>query len=975
MKHLKSFLLIIVASLFSASLLAQVVTLDPSFPTPDGSLTITFDATQGDGGLAGFTGDVYLYTGLITSESTSSSDWRYVRPAGGWTSYPEALKATPLGNDKWEFTYGPSIREFFGVTNQNETIEEIAVLFRGTNTGSGEPDRVGRDTGGEDIFIELSDGEVSARFLSPGSSVTILETGQSLEMEGIGTVNSGTLTLSLEKNGTEVASTSADTLNYTFTPAAGENDVTFDLIADNGEGLADTASVFVTIREGDGANISRPAGLQDGITENTSSVTLSLFAPQKEFVYVIGDFNDWQPSSEYLMNKETSGTDSTWFWLEIEGLTPGEEYGFQYLVEGDLRIADPYSNLVLDPYNDEYIPEATFPNLKPYPTGKTSGWVSIMQPGSSEYVWEASSYQRPEKTELIVYELLLRDFLEEKNYQTLTDTLDYLENLGVNAIELMPVNEFDGNLSWGYNPSFHLALDKFYGTPEAFKKFVDEAHKRDIAVILDVVMNHATGTSPLYQLYDSSNNPYFNASARHSYNVFNDFNHQYSGTQYYTKRMIEHWIEEYNIDGFRWDLTKGFTQNCTASNEACTGGYQQDRVDILKKYADYQWAADPDFYVIFEHLGTESEEAEWANYRVSEGKGVMLWGNMNGNYSEASMGYHDSGKSQLYGVLAESRSSFQERHVVGYMESHDEQWLMYKNLNYGNSSGNYNIRELNTALNRQKLTGAFFFTLPGPKMMWQFGELGYGGGPGECLKPGGQGDGDCLAGDPSRTGEKPIRWEYYDSEERLNLYKTWSELIRLRKSSPVFTNPETATYNMESTVKTITLEHEDSDVLIVGNFGILENTVDVVYPSTGTWYDYFFGTNQTISDPNVELTLEPGEFRIFTTREFETPEEGLIPQKDGQWGTGLPESFSLFQNYPNPFNPSTTITYDVAKESNVKLEVYDLLGRKVQELVNERQEVNSYTVFFDASGLSSGVYIYRLKAGGKVFTKKMTLIK
>lgn len=975
MKHLKSFFFIIVASLYSASLLAQVVTLDPSFPTPDGSLTITFDATRGDGGLAGFTGDVYLYTGLITSESTSSSDWRYVRPAGGWTSYPEELKATPLGNDKWEFTYGPSIREFFGVTNESETIEEIAVLFRGTNTGSGEPVQVGRDTGGDDIFIELSDGEVSARFLSPGNSVTILETGQSLEMEGIGTVNSGTLTLSLEKNGTEVTSISSDTLNYTFTPVAGENDVNFDLIADNGEGLADTASVFVTIREGDGVNINRPAGLQDGITEKTSSVTLSLFAPQKEYVYVIGDFNDWQPSSEYLMNKETTGTDSTWFWLEIEGLTPGEEYGFQYLVEGDLRIADPYSYLVLDPYNDGYIPEANFPNLKPYPAGKTSGWVSIMQPGSSEYIWEATDYQRPEKTELIVYELLIRDFLEEKNYQTLTDTLDYLENLGVNAIELMPVNEFDGNLSWGYNPSFHLALDKFYGTPEAFKKFVDEAHKRDIAVILDVVMNHATGINPLYQLYDSNNNPYFNASARHSYNVFNDFNHQYSGTQYYTRRMIEHWIEEYNVDGFRWDLTKGFTQNCTAGNEACTGGYQQDRVDILKKYADFQWAADPDFYVIFEHLGSEKEEAEWANYRISEGKGVMLWGNMNGNYSEASMGYHEGGKSNLYGVLSESRSSFQERHVVGYMESHDEQWMMHKNLNFGNSSGDYNIQELNTALNRQKLAGAFFFTLPGPKMIWQFGELGYGGGEGECLKPGDGTNGDCLSTDPNRVGEKPIRWDYYNSEERLKLYKTWSEIIRLRNSSPVFTDPENAIYNLEGTTKTITLEHEDSDVLIVGNFGILENTVQIVYPSTGTWHDYFFGTSQTISDPNIEITLEPGEFRIFTTREFETPEEELIPQKDGKWDTGIPESFTLMQNYPNPFNPYTTITYDVAKDSNVKLEVYDLLGRKVQELVNERQEVNSYTVQFDAKNLSSGVYIYRLKAGGKVFTKKMTLIK
>ena len=81
------------------------------------------------------------------------------------------------------------------------------------------------------------------------------------------------------------------------------------------------------------------------------------------------------------------------------------------------------------------------------------------------------------------------------------DTLNYLEELGINAIELMPVNEFEGNNSWGYNPSFHMALDKYYGTPEAFKALVDACHARGIAVILDVVYNHVFSQSPLAKLY------------------------------------------------------------------------------------------------------------------------------------------------------------------------------------------------------------------------------------------------------------------------------------------------------------------------------------------------------------------------------------------------------------------------------------------------------------------------------------------
>jgi hypothetical protein len=128
----------------------------------------------------------------------------------------------------------------------------------------------------------------------------------------------------------------------------------------------------------------------------------------------------------------------------------------------------------------------------------------------------------------------------------------------------------------------------------------------------------------------ASNNPYFNQIAKHAYSVFYDFNHSKAETRYYVNRVLEQWISEYKIDGFRWDLTKGFTQNCTPSDEACTGAYQQDRVDVLKLYSDYQWSYDPTSYVIFEHLGTDAEEQQWANYRVNEGKGVMMWDNLTG---------------------------------------------------------------------------------------------------------------------------------------------------------------------------------------------------------------------------------------------------------------------------------------------------------------------------------------------------------
>ena len=953
MKILKTFLLTLVISLFALMASAQIITTDPAFPSESQSVTITYDATEGNGALAGFTGDVYLHTGVITNKSTSNSDWKYVK--FDWSTNDASVQATYLGNDKWEYTYSPNVRDFFGVTDPTEVIEKIAIVFKGVEGGTVVAE--GKDTGNTDIFVELFEAETNAQFVAPSGDFEIIEAGSSFELVGVGSVSAGALNLSLLKEGTEVASTTQDTLKYTFTPAPGENDVNFSLIADNGQGVADTASAFITVRDNVGETAARPNGLEDGITLSTGSMSLSLFAPGKEHVYVIGDFNDWTPTSEYLMNKETSGTDSTWFWIENISLNAEEEYAFQYLVDGEIRIADPYSEQVLDPFNDQYIPETTYPNLKPYPQDKTSGWVSLVRPGAPAFTWEATNYQRPEKTELVIYELLIRDFVEAKNFDTLTDTLDYLENLGVNAIELMPVSEFDGNLSWGYNPSFHLALDKFYGTPEAFKRFVDEAHKRDMAVILDVVMNHATGASSLYRLYDYGENPYFNPTPTHAYNVFNDFDHSYSGTRYYTKRMIEHWIEEYRVDGFRWDLTKGFTQNCTESNESCTGSYQQDRVDVLKKYADYQWDADPNFYVIFEHLGGEQEEAEWANYRLDEGKGIMLWGNMNGAYNEATMGFPNN--SDLTGVLSESRSTFEARHLVGYMESHDEQRLMYKNLLYGAQSGDYNIKDLSTALDRQKIAGAFFFTLPGPKMLWQFGELGY----------------EVNIDYNGRTGEKPIRWEYFEDPDRLKLYKTWQALLHLRHSSPAFTSPDNFIYELGGAVKTITLEHSDTDVVIAGNFGITETTITLDYTQDGTWFDYFDASTVSVSGQQRELTLRPGEFRIYTTKEFTAPDEELVVSNENPNGEDIPQNFGLGQNYPNPFNPTTSFTYNVPQTSEVKLEVFDMLGRKVKELVNERKAAGSYTVSFDASDLSSGMYIYRLQAAETVLSKKMTLIK
>jgi len=258
-----------------------------------------------------------------------------------------------------------------------------------------------------------------------------------------------------------------------------------------------------------------------------------------------------------------------------------------------------------------------------------------------------------------------------------------------------------------------MALDKYYGPPNEFKRFIDEAHKRGIAVIVDIVLNHAFGSNPLVRMWNdgefgspTNENPYLNRTAKHDFNVGYDFDHESPVTRRYSKRVMEYWLEEYNLDGYRFDLSKGFTQNNTLGDVGAWNQFDQSRIDIWFDYYNYIKSINPEAYVILEHFSDNSEE------KVLADGGMMLWGNVNHEYNEASMGY----PSNLSGVLSSSRG-FNFGHLVSYMESHDEQWLMFKNISFGNSDGDYNVRSLPTALDRMELAGVFFFPLAGPRMM------------------------------------------------------------------------------------------------------------------------------------------------------------------------------------------------------------------------------------------------------------------
>ena len=594
-----------------------------------------------------------------------------------------------------------------------------------------------------------------------------------------------------------------------------------------------------------------PAGIGDGVTfiNNGTSAIFNLYAPLKKSVTLLGDFNNWTASSKYAM---TNSTDGTRWWIQVDNLDPTAEYAYEYLIDGNLKVADPYSHKILDSANDKYIPTTVYPNIKAYPSGHGNGIVSDMQYSAPAYSWKMASFTRPAPKNLVVYEVLPRDFVATHSYQTLTDTLSYMANLGVNAIELMPINEFEGNDSWGYNSNYMFALDKYYGTPNAYKAFVDACHARGIAVIQDIVLEDQFGSSPMVQMYwnaatgqPAANSPWFDQTTMHPDGVGYQLNHQSKATQYFTENVMKYWMQEYKIDGFRFDEAKGFTQtNSGTTDESAWAAYDASRVATWTNYNNYMKSLDPTFYVILEYFAVNQEETLLAN------QGMMMWTNLSTPGEQAMMSYNNSGGSwDISGLFYDQYGFTAPYNLIAYFESHDQERLQFKNEAYGNSNSSYNVKDLATGLARDEMGATFMFSSPGPKMVWEFGERGY----------------DISIDDAAtgHLGDKPPHWEYMDNPARHHLYQVYSRMIRMKIKNPVFASTNFH-YSLFGAVKYIQLLDPTNNVEVVGNFDIIPQPASISFPSTGSWYDNFSGTTLSVTTLPYIMTLQPGEYHLYS---------------------------------------------------------------------------------------------------------------
>ena len=832
---------------------ASGITVDPAYPNADKPCTIIFKPAS-DNPLYGHTGELYGHFGVVVD-----GEWKFVPT--DWGTTEEKTHFTKVADNHWEFKMEPSIREYFG---SGETpVTKIALIVR---TADGNT-----KSHNDDQFCSVQDNKYQAEEFDPGEVKT------KRVPEGV-----------------------VDGINYN----------------------ADGTVTFV---------------LHD----------MDTAGKRHEYCFIVGDWNNWTRVPEGSMYYDP--TTGKW-WITLDGFDADKEYRFQYRLGNaagnDTYLSDPYTEIVYDQWNDQYIQ-----GVPAFPEGAKQ-LVSAFQINKPVYNWKHKDFKVEDKNDLVIYEMLFRDFTTSQNIAGAMSQLDYIENLGVTAIQLMPIQEFDGNLSWGYNPNHYFALDKYYGTREQYKEFIDECHARGIAVIVDVVYNHATGSHPWAKLWwagdrTASNNPWFNEYAKHPYNVYHDMNHENAMVKEHVKKSLEYLLTEYDVDGFRFDLTKGFTQKDTGGDNgdvAAWGRYDQSRVDILKGYADHIWSVNDNAVVIFEHL------SDWDEEKVLAEHGMQLWRNVNHEYRTAVTGGT--------GNFTNMYSNAPFGGFVGYMESHDEERICYgagadassvtwgicgtltswggspditmnadgaffsaKNVsfkaddmfkirgnsswndafNYGASSKGYKL-PLNTgyqltlgsgsqdmaapaagtydvyfslaaekvwvmtpgqrpadpsvgtgggsgaaedaftvAMRRAGASAAFFLTVPGPKMIWQFGEIGY----------------DYTIEHNGRTGEKPVVTDQYMAvPQRKALYDTYAALLKFRKDNPRFFDKDAKfEWTPNGAVKKITCSVDGKTFHVVGNFGKGQTSYSV---PTGTWADQINGG--TVSGT---ITLKEGEFRLL----------------------------------------------------------------------------------------------------------------
>lgn len=687
-----------------------------------------------------------------------------------------------------------------------------------------------------------------------------------------------------------------------------------------------------------------PDGIKLGPNWFNNTMYLSVFAPSQPFMrYQIGAPGfDGELVEPLLMKKDPNEEDLWWAELDL----PTGHYEYQYVLPGGVVIADPLSRRIS---NDRT-------RIEIGPGGVTT---------ADNYIWESNEYIRPLMDTLVIYELHIDDFSAMGNgqgrFEDIIEKLDHLKSTGINAIELLPIYEFPGNHSWGYDPILISSLESNYGTPFEFKKLVDEAHKRGIAIILDIIWNHIRPSSPLWEIQPDYNlNPYVKLStelnpneAEGSWGML-DLDHFNPRMIDYINQVNNIWVEEYKIDGFRFDAM------------FMIGWDLQQPEYGIPAWSSTLKNSHPDIYQIAEHLPSNPWLIE--NTDLSSG-----WHDS----------FHDRLKDDIHGQFFSTITYM--RQVIGlheysnwddpyenrlqavkYMVSHDEQSLIQEMVTFNDFTPEQ-------ARIRDKFYATLLFTSQGVPMIFQGQEFG--------LQTGWTDDNNNGNYDEEKLQYRPIDWSFLDTQEGQEHLSHYKKLIKLRKMSPAiakgdffdlyrYTNQNVIVYGYSYQ----TPENYNDQIVVIANFSSLDRVIEnVPFFSSGTWYN--------VLEPNENLILSSdslGEYFIEAKSAIAFSNQNLNLKIDKF--KLIPDKIDLIGSYPNPFNGQVIIKYYSESPTKGTINIFDLSGRLIfssgelsLQIGHNSFEWNGQSQFDHT--MSTGVYIVSIKVDDKLNNHKILYLK
>jgi len=518
-----------------------------------------------------------------------------------------------------------------------------------------------------------------------------------------------------------------------------------------------------------------------------------------------------------------------------------------------------------------------------------------------------------------MYEVNIRQYTTEGTFAAFAEHLDRLQDLGVGILWLMPVHPIGeenrlGTLGSYYSVKDFREINPEFGTKEDFQSLIDEIHNRGMYVLMDWVPNHTSWDNVLTEsdpeFYVRENGEFIIPPGTNWSDVI-QLDHRNDGLLDYMIDAMLYWVEEYGVDGFRYD----------APSHVLEDRFLDDLNTALKE-------AKPDIFLLAEdnnvkwhNLGFDQTFA-WGMYGFGHG---LLTQIASGNRSAPDVRTHMNHEYQTFG---------QDAYRLYFTSNHDENsWEGTTTDIFGDAAEIFKV-----------MTG----TINGMPLIYSGQEAG-------------------LDQQLAFFYKDEINWGDFGHPNA----EIYSALLHLKRENSALWNGshggpfEYVTTGNDDVLAFIRQNNEDK-VFVVLNLSGDEHTVSFGEPSDyQDSYTEVFTNESVVIDNETALTLQGWEYLVYETDAAAT---SVLDEE-------RPVNYSLKQNYPNPFNPSTLITYSIPESGHVKLEVFDISGRPIAVLEDGMVTSGSHTVHFDARGLASGMYIYRIKTRDFSETRQMLLIK